>query len=43
MESLLIIVVKVYSYIDIDAGHLQKSNIFTVILDTRVRCEIRFN
>ena len=43
MGSFLIIVVKLYSYVDSDVGNLQKSNIFTIILDTHVRCEIRFN
>ena len=42
MGSFLTIVVKLYSYIDSDVGNLQKIKYFTIILDTRIRREIKF-
>ena len=43
MGSFMNVVVKLYRYKDSDVGNIQKSNIFTIILDTSARREIRFN
>ena len=43
MGSLLIIVVKLYSYKDSDVENIQKINLFSVILDLRVMREIQYN
>ena len=43
MGPLPIIFIKLSSYKDSDVGNIRKSNFLTIILDTRVRCEIRFN